>query len=353
MEKSKDFMKSFDKESDAAYNESHTSTADGTNRRPTKPCMYYSNYEYCRFGNNCKFLHRRETTSKEFVSRQYTTSKVERNQNKKIPSVLAIKKKFPNERDQNLSNPPNTDNYKKSCRYYKAGNCDKGDECLFSHSFNKNTSMVASLQAMPNTTKNISQTSAKKMSVPVCQYFRRGFCNSGDRCKFYHPQTYPQNVKVGRLSTSDKNQISQCKEIDRKEVACLSGSGKDCVENEENSVINAGAQNNSCDTTSESIDKNDIEKLCKQADISLAHQDQSRLSFVDSMNSKRNEEIISDQKKFSEPKCTDDLPQNNDVPVNNVNMFDAAKVLKNIRIPLSANKMFSLSSTETEISQLR
>lgn len=344
MEKSRDFMKSLDKESDVAYNESYTFTANGTNRRPTKLCMYYSNYEYCRFGNNCKFSHRRETASHEFVSKQYTTSKVEKNQNKKIPSVLPIKNKFPNEREQYLSNPRNTDNYKKPCRYYKAGNCEKSDECLFSHSFNKNTRTMASSQAMLSTAQNISRTSAKKMSVPVCQYFKRGFCNNGDRCKFYHPQKYPQNV--GRFSTSDKNQISQSEEIDHKEIACSSGSGKVCMENEENSVINALAQNNSCDTTCESIDKNDIEKSCKQADISLT-QDQSDLSFVDSMNSKRNEEIISDQKNFSEPNCTE-------VPlVNNSNFIDVVKVLKDIRIPLSANKMFSLSSTETEISQLR
>ncbi|KAG8185484.1 hypothetical protein JTE90_019742 [Oedothorax gibbosus] len=313
---SEEYIEAIDRNShvDIDYENTRLSDPTYTNQKNGKLCTYYSNFEFCRFGDSCKFLHLRQNASKQFVPKRHTGSK------NKMPSTNS--KSFSIE-DQISNAPHNPSTSKKPCHYFKAGTCDRGDKCLFSHTFNNNSQQCPTPQSFIYTARNSSRVpNAKKISIPICWYFKRGYCKDGDRCKFYHPQKPFPYLKVERHLNQGGSKIltSELKKLDCKEIAPTNpreSEENECLKNNSENIssTNYVAQNKSCD-------KNNRRSL-----------EQDEMCKSENNNSKESEELM----------CQ----------VNSTNSIVISNASKDIKIPLSANKIFSLSLGEDLISQLR
>lgn len=149
----------------------------------SRTCLYYYNYGYCKFGNNCKFKHFRKGVKN--VKRASTDKKVSTLQtaqkNKQVENQEAL---------QSSNSGTGVTVPKENCRYFKLGDCKKGDKCEYLHSLDVINSELSSLtlspesQNIPKKVFSSSGRSAKKRTL--CYYFKKGLCNKGDDCRYYH-----------------------------------------------------------------------------------------------------------------------------------------------------------------------
>ncbi|XP_055931217.1 uncharacterized protein LOC129961699 isoform X2 [Argiope bruennichi] len=176
----------------------------------SKLCSFYSNYGFCKFGQNCKFLHRRKYSYKTPVQRKSTPQS--NGASLKLPQK---KEKYADtiSKEFNANGITYKNSQKRVCRYYKAGQCEKGENCLYNHNldnFNIFVNVTLSNDKKDHVANGNKINVSKKKSIPLCRYFRHGSCQKGDQCKFYHNPKY-QKEQLNISSNINENNLSSKK----------------------------------------------------------------------------------------------------------------------------------------------
>lgn len=200
-----------------------------------KTCTFFFNYNYCKFGSNCKYEHVKRESKNARTPMQYNMRKSKQVANK-------------NE-SRNLDKPTNL---RQNCRYFNVGTCRKGDDCEFLHSgeliINEIGALSISSQSQNCTKKYFSKNgpSKTKTSMPLCYYFKKGLCHRGDSCKFYHQNK--SSSYHGKMKDPNKSPLSD------KSIMPVTESST-----EEKTVPFTNKHLNACDLTS--LTSNDISQL--------------------------------------------------------------------------------------------
>ncbi|GFQ96568.1 uncharacterized protein C18H10.09 [Trichonephila clavata] len=286
-------------------------------------CYFYSNYGYCKYGQNCKFLHRRtnyfpaKSTQKEFFSQKFSrkSNVIKKTSPSETRSVTSFQTKY----NSTLVNQKFT---KPSCRYFKAGRCEKQENCLYNHDVEK-----YNLNELPQSTKDLKVNAStkivsKRRSIPVCYYFKRGLCQNGDNCKYFH------NPKYEKLDVSHDTALNKVHSQENKDNENISESLVNQKSNECNNILSQSVDANS--ESSENIVPNTIEQSS-----------QSENFFNNSEQSTCQENCISNSEHVDQ--------SNNDIGV-----IIANQTLKTRQLTSQTVRTFKLSSlSENEILELR
>ncbi|XP_015912363.2 uncharacterized protein [Parasteatoda tepidariorum] len=157
-----------------------------------KICTFFSKYKNCRYGRNCKYKHYQQSPEHLFLENKG-------NKNIGFPDRIFVSKNNSSRTSLQTLSDRKFITKKVVCRYYKAGNCGKGDHCLYQHS-----SEITQLS------KEVAEISlnaiAKKRRVPICHYFKKGKCHRGEDCKFYHQNAVKNVEGVQEMSSNDNNE---------------------------------------------------------------------------------------------------------------------------------------------------
>ncbi|GFT10889.1 uncharacterized protein C18H10.09 [Nephila pilipes] len=310
-------------------NKSEVSTSSYSQNQVSNLCYFYSNYGYCKYGQSCKFLHRKKnysskkSTQKEFCAqkynrRNYVTKKALPFETRNTTSIQT--KHNSSGVDRNLTKRP--------CRYFKAGHCEKEESCLYSHNVEKsniNSDFNKLSQSMKDLEVDIStKFDSKRKSIPYCYYFKRGFCQKGDKCKYYHN---PKHEKLNLSHDTILNEkIAHQENENNESLICQKTSG------DKNSLLQSVDVSS---RSSENIVPNATEQSSRDE------------SFIDnSEQSTYCEDCISNSEEVAHSELLHSNCNTNAVVINQAvkNRYQASQ-------PVRAFKLSSLS--EDEIHQLR
>ncbi|CAL1265383.1 unnamed protein product [Larinioides sclopetarius] len=205
----------------------------------SKFCTFYLNYGFCKFGQNCKFLHRRRYYSSnkpaqrksEYLKRDALTLPQKERKNTEVTS-----REYYSNRTTTHKNLQ-----KQTCRYYKAGQCEKGENCLYNHNidsdnFKTDVTVPQNKKGNLNSVSNVG--TSKKKSIPICHYFRRGSCQKGDQCKYYHNPKYQQE-HINPSSNANENSLADHQTNSNKEVFDEKNTEHDSVTFPQSDTINS------------------------------------------------------------------------------------------------------------------
>ena len=220
-------------------------------------CKFYIENRSCRFGKHCRYLHPRSqrppSLSVSTQAHRYNdqeainqsdfglsslslsndTHQNEDNQPEKIVDLATSHSKEQEttvtKDDDNKQRPPK----RKPCFYFfKYKSCQYGSECRYSHDSSNNgqketgnqngrskrgtntehvqsgnvkTASADGKSAKTKKNHGSSRNDAKETVQPnsqnpqkkrICQYFKTGYCNRGERCKFFHPTNFMDNPSL-------------------------------------------------------------------------------------------------------------------------------------------------------------
>ncbi|KAI6015077.1 hypothetical protein F5J12DRAFT_926142 [Pisolithus orientalis] len=127
---------------------------------PRKTCSYWQAGN-CRNGSDCKFSHGTEGSVASDCW-GVSTSTVE-------PVDLATE---------------SWDKRQKTCSYWKAGNCKNGSDCKFSHG--TEDSLASDCWGTSTSADNPPATESRGEPRKTCSYWKAGNCRNGSNCKFSH-----------------------------------------------------------------------------------------------------------------------------------------------------------------------
>lgn len=150
------------------------------NATKSRTCTFYYNYGFCKFGNNCKYKHFKKGTEK--------SKHASKDQKPSTPQNVPKNRQIENQDE--VQNSDTQTISKEVCRYFKLGDCKKGDKCEYLHSVDLISSEMTSLslsslsQTIPRKVFSSSGRSSKKRTL--CYYFKKGLCYKGDSCRYYH-----------------------------------------------------------------------------------------------------------------------------------------------------------------------
>ncbi|KAI5994136.1 hypothetical protein EDD15DRAFT_2529702 [Pisolithus albus] len=137
-----------------------------------KSCRYWKAGN-CKNGSSCKFSHENEGS---LASERQST--VEAGDTPAIQSQ---------------------DWFRKPCRYWKAGNCKNGSDCVFSHG---NEDSLTSDRRGASTgaprVVNSPRIFSQSAYQTLCRYWKAGNCMRGDVCWFRHADNDPTDIMTAR-----------------------------------------------------------------------------------------------------------------------------------------------------------
>ncbi|XP_038076727.1 uncharacterized protein LOC119744722 [Patiria miniata] len=108
-------------------NKTSSQEKSSSGNREQNVCRFFSRTGWCRNGNRCRFLHERVKTEAQSKPDQVNASEDANAESpKEVPQGVTSNSKA--EDDKKKQAKP-----KKICRYFKAGHCNAGDRCKFSH----------------------------------------------------------------------------------------------------------------------------------------------------------------------------------------------------------------------------
>ena len=163
-------------------------------RASTKICQYYDRTGTCCFGNNCRFIHIR---GKESTGTKYQHGEDSESEN------YRFKGSYPQQ--AHLS--------KLESRQDKLRN----DQCNdVNNAEAEGSSATVSRKSEPSSVKPVKAKPSNRYEPrpdKICQFYKRGWCNRGKRCRFLHHYS----KKKSEPNTDDQSEDTQQNEIENDE----------------------------------------------------------------------------------------------------------------------------------------
>lgn len=230
--------------------ESTLETAEESGCRPPACCKFYSLNRWCRYGENCRFVHERYSTSwnnyeKKAVPRhtkyyragnssKWSTKQIVVDNAREVPDAVGVGTESPSKTNDSATNlvtsnsatessvlpaPTNTIPY---CRFYANRRwCAYGNQCRFLHlrkpggdttwrnnNRNSNTAEVSlSPSEVPIAKASPDHGKEQRRSRRICVYFRNGTCKRNDNCHYLHPKA---GSEMNTVSASNLNEDLSC-----------------------------------------------------------------------------------------------------------------------------------------------
>ncbi|KAL4227663.1 hypothetical protein ACF0H5_013099 [Mactra antiquata] len=194
-----------------------------------RPCHFFNTTGKCRFGKHCKFLHSLD------ISQEQISSDNQKDGILKSVSTVAVSQVRGNQesshnqdkiQDEGLS----TDQVsitpevpRSLCKFFSVGKfCRYGNRCRYSHNIpvedeikerddlkgsseidGKSQDEDATNQVQDEvceagispTKSHCANVGKGKAQQKLCNFFNRGYCRFGSRCRFYHPKPNEENVE--------------------------------------------------------------------------------------------------------------------------------------------------------------
>ncbi|GFT39066.1 uncharacterized protein C18H10.09 [Trichonephila clavipes] len=247
-----------DLERQSTFNKSEISANKHSQQQKVSSlCYFYSNYGYCKYGQNCKFLHRRKnyitakSTQKEFFPQEFSRRKnvIKKTSPSETRSTTSFQTKYSSIVSPNFTKRP--------CRYFKAGSCEK-ENCLYNHDVEK-----YNLKELPQSTKDLKLNAStkivsKRRYIPVCYYFKRGLCQNGDNCKYFHNPKY-ENSDLSHHTVLNRVHSQENKDSENVNESLVNQKSNECKNNilPQSVVANSESRENLVPNTIEQSSQSD------------------------------------------------------------------------------------------------
>ncbi|GBM10405.1 Uncharacterized protein C18H10.09 [Araneus ventricosus] len=204
----------------------------------SKLCSFYSNYGFCKFGQNCKFLHRRKYSSNKPAQIKSASLKSDA---LTLPQKGGKNADAPSREYNSNRTTTHKNHQKRTCRYYRLGQCEKGENCLYNHnldSYNFKLDVTIPKNRKDHLTNGSNVAACKKKSIPICHYFRRGSCLKGDQCKYYHNPKY-QKEHLNPSSDTNENNLADHQINGNEDVCDQKSTEYDSIISSQSDTINS------------------------------------------------------------------------------------------------------------------
>lgn len=181
-------------DNDIVLEEDHSSVVSSVKNSRVKKyqsCKFYYKFGNCRYGEECQFLH----------DKGYERTNLPGIKNLDVIGDDACVSQI-----SDIRSSVNKQYFSKGHSQYFEGSTHKNrDEFQYCPRHDKgNFSKYMPYNSRRNKISSSKFTSSK-YSVPVCNYFKRGFCHNGDNCKFYHP-IQNSHLNIFRTNATSKKQ---------------------------------------------------------------------------------------------------------------------------------------------------
>ncbi|XP_062599150.1 uncharacterized protein LOC134260609 [Saccostrea cucullata] len=185
----------------------------------SKPlCQYFNTKSGCKFKENCKFLHPSPTSisSPSLSDNQENGAPVNEQLEADLLSTAVSQLSVSNQNHEAVNKEKDTT--QKLCfNFEKHGNCRYGNKCRFLHALPKKTHNKA--QKSDRTLKSDGNDSRKRNGNQqtqerkrTCHYYQAGHCQKGNDCRFYHSDEVGKGDISDAILAEDKKQVKKEKD---------------------------------------------------------------------------------------------------------------------------------------------
>lgn len=185
----------------------------------TKPlCQYFNTKSGCKFKENCHFLH---SPSESISNLPILESRKNEEPLSKPVDTDNLSSSAPlfSSKNQNHEAVNVDRNISKHCfAFEKYGNCKFGNKCRYLHALPSELGLkTAKSVRSSKTEKNSHDVSEKRHRDQqdrggrrkICHYFQEGYCQKGDKCRYFHPVDDSKVEVSDVILQKDKKQLEK------------------------------------------------------------------------------------------------------------------------------------------------
>nr|XP_022331116.1 uncharacterized protein LOC111129179 [Crassostrea virginica] len=198
--------------------------------RPKPLCKYFNTKSGCKFKENCHFLH---SPSESISNLPILESRKNEEPLSKPVDTDNLSSSAPlfSSKNQNHEAVNVDRNISKHCfAFEKYGNCKFGNKCRYLHALPSELGLkTAKSVKSSKTEKNSHDVSEKRHRDQqdrggrrkICHYFQEGYCQKGDKCRYFHPVDDSKVEVSDVILQKDKKQLEKDSELEVQEKGAV------------------------------------------------------------------------------------------------------------------------------------